>query len=709
MKIILSFILLWVTEYSLGQQWYSRTFDPFNGNQEVASIMTKDDDTLIIRAATPCFSDSILCSMIGKYSIHERKFVNIAHFDEIQTGGKNLIETSNRLLLSSQESVLNQNVSISEVDKITLDYISTLKLKIYDDRYSDYTIKKSIRFNDKIIVTAQVLDRENFIGYPGWNNYQEVAVFFVLDSILSLDTTFIITPSSGAFLKVEDLALGPDSNLYISFYEKYLKSGPSVDFLENRKVVYGINKEYDTVFEWIGPEFSILESHSNIVVTTDTNIYINYTRNFRPYVASIQKNGSTKWESILDSTIGENIYSINNLILAGNGDLLGVGSISSVIAELGQSGFLFRMDSNGVLKWMKAIRINKGFDLTVPPEFPFQSALEDLEELSNGDLISVGYVRAYVGDKSPNGPLNFDIWIVQTNSNGCLWNDCPFIQDIITKNAYIPLVYPGNEWVVDAISVSLPASIHRYSFSQDSVLLNENYYYKLIYKQTIEGPWQETGRLLREVNGKVFEYNYVDTSEILLYDFDFQIGDTLLSHVDGSTNRRTVIKVESVKLLDDVPRKLLMIECTSDQLPTDTSTWIEGMGDIERLLWTKTFCSTNDSNDSMSVIRCFLTDKQVYYSRPEIEGCYLTFVENLDIGFIDVFPNPSSDILRFDMDIDLIVDKVIIYNSLSQIVLTSDLNNGFVLDITKLPAGIYFGLISFENKLLKRFKTIVVR
>ena len=142
-----------------------------------------------------------------------------------------------------------------------------------------------------------------------------------------------------------------------------------------------------------------------------------------------------------------------------NGDILGVGVISSAIDELGESGFLFRAASNGTLRWKRAIRINKGLDFTLPPEFPFRSGLEDVQEVENGDLIATGYVRKYVGHDHPDGPYNFDIWMLRTNGEGCIWKDCPYIQDIVSKDQYIRLVSSNNEWVVDVALPNQPTII----------------------------------------------------------------------------------------------------------------------------------------------------------------------------------------------------------------------------------------------------------
>jgi hypothetical protein len=153
--------------------------------------------------------------------------------------------------------------------------------------------------------------------------------------------------------------------------------------------------------------------------------------------------------------------------------------------------FIFRIDQNGILLWKRAIRINKGMDFDASTGIPYRANLEDIVELPNGDLLATGWVQRYVGYDSPGGPNNEDIWIVRTNEDGCLWPGCPFIQDVVSRDQYIRLVTSLNEWVVDVVTPPSQTVINRFSFDPDSILINDKYYYELIYIPGIQGQWQE--------------------------------------------------------------------------------------------------------------------------------------------------------------------------------------------------------------------------
>lgn len=704
MKLIIGLFLVLTFNYCSGQPWFSKTYD-ITGGHEVSKAMTLNGDSIFIRATNVC--DTNLCTILGIFSQSENKFLNIQEYEGIQTGLKNVMQNDSFIFLSSEERNLNNYVTISKFDKNSLDFISYRNLRIDSNHYFSYVIGPSIKYYNQLVIGANVLDSLIYINYQGWYNYQEKALLFVLNGDLASDTLLIIPPSSGAFLKIEDMAIGPDSVLYISFYEKYLKQGNPNFFLEIRKVIYGYNRKLQRVFQWIGPDFDVPESISCLDVGEDSTVYFNYKHDFRSYIAALNKNATIKWECALDSNPSAYLYDIRRILIAKNGDILGAGTISSIVDELGESGFIFRIDPNGHLLWKRVFRVNKGMDLIAPPEFPFQSNLEDIIDLPSGDLLATGSVNKYVGHDYPGGPYNYDIWMLRTKQDGCLSPNCSYIQDIVFKDQYIRLVSPRNEWVVDVDTLAGQSSISRYTFDPDSIIIHSKPYYELIYTPSVQGQWEETGRLMREENGKVYELNPINSFETLLYDFNLQTGDTLIAHQDGSVNTRQVIGVGTVKLWDEVIRKTISVSCTSNVSDPDTTTWIEGIGDMERLFWTKTYCGVEDVSTIKRNVRCFLINELAIYSRPGIDDCFITAIEEPIHKILQVYPNPTDDELHFDLANNQFIHSITLYNYLGQKMLTTDLFNINTLDVSSLSKGSYFGVILFQDGTSRLFKCII--
>ncbi len=134
--------------------------------------------------------------------------------------------------------------------------------------------------------------------------------------------------------------------------------------------------------------------------------------------------------------------------------------------------------------------------------------------------------------------------------------------------------------------------------------------------------------------------------------------------------------------------------------------WIEGMGDVESLFWTESFCSAIDGDRAS--IRCFSTNGQLLYLRPDLEGCYTTSVDNIETGSLKVYPNPSSDILHFDINNEQPIERITIYDSVGNLVLTaSKLLKENNLNVSILVSGFYIGIVHFRDNSLKTFKLVI--
>lgn len=675
---------------------YSNFHDPFDGGQEKALDFMLEQDTLYIRSQAICDGSPFLCSAVSVYAVDGNTFIRDQRLDQVQ-GGFSLLPGATDMLLPSEESAMNEAIRLNRIDRSTLHYIDGLDLSIPESRYFAYTVKRAASFGDRYAVGAQVLDSLHYVNYPGWYNYQENAVVFFVDQSCQLDTLIVLSPSSGAHLKIEDMYVGPDSVLYISFFEKYLNTSGSQPYLADRKVVYGFNDQLETVFEWVGPDMDLTDSWSCLAVGPDTTIYLNYRHDYRTYLVALQPDGAFKWECPLDSTIGLYMYNIRRLAMASNGDVVGVGSCSSVAGELGESGFIFRITPSGVLKSKKVIRINPGMDPLSLPGFPWRANIEDLVELPDGGLLLAGWVRKYVGETQPEEPYNFDIWLVRTDAEGCLWENCPDIQDVISKDKYFPVVTPLNEWVVDYTFPTFPTERRRYSFSADSSLIAGRYYLPLVYSQQMSGgPWQQTGAFFREEDGRVYAIGgALGQPERLVYDFHLGIGDTLPANPAFGQATRLIVGVNTVSFIDGIARKRILLdsECGNSE-------WIEGIGDLERLFEAETFCSLLGGVGPDLAIRCFSSGGQLRYKRADIDDCYTSSSTELSAATLLVYPNPVFDQLSIQHGEQTRGARQIrIFNSTGQALRMREDETGSIstIDVSGLTPGWYYGLADYPD------------
>ena len=275
---------------------------------------------------------------------------------------------------------------------------------------------------------------------------------------------------------------------------------------------------------------------------------------------------------------------------------------------------------------------------------------------------------------------------------------------LLAQQNYLPLVSPQNEWVVDFVhpSPGWPMYIQRYTFDADSVLLNGKYYHELIYSNSMSGgPWVGDGTFFREAEGRIFRL-FGNLPEQLIYDFNMGIGDSLPGF--GPTQATRYVKeVEAITLLDGTPRKRIILESVCGE-----SDWIEGAGQLDDLFYSWNFCTTADGTHYY--IRCFSTNGELLYLRPDLSGCYTTSTTNLAQGKVLVFPNPTSDVLTIQLDDNQTITQVFLYNSLGQKVLSQSefaTQGDIRLSVRGLPSGCYTGTLFFEGNTLGVFKVAV--
>ncbi len=78
-------------------------------------------------------------------------------------------------------------------------------------------------------------------------------------------------------------------------------------------------------------------------------------------------------------------------------------------------------------------------------------------------------------------------------------------------------------------------------------------------------------------------------------------------------------------------------------------------------------------------------------------------IDDLGVGFFNVFPNPADAELHIFNSSDMILNEIKLYNSLGQIVLVEKpgINTEHIMDTSTLVPGMYYLILDVEGKLLK--------
>jgi hypothetical protein len=248
---------------------------------------------------------------------------------------------------------------------------------------------------------------------------------------------------------------------------------------------------------------------------------------------------------------------------------------------------------------------------------------------------------------------------------------------------YEPIIQEGNEWhTLDVIvNPGFPPN-HHYStlvhWLSDDTLVDGVRYTKVLETRNGEGT-PRLATLLREEDGKVWKRKLA--TDILIYDFTAQVGDTL-RFGDFAQFEYFVVDSISIEQIGGKDRKKFWFGLEYDFTgePYAMETWIEGIGSDLGLL----YCGSYYFCGGYYRALCFHQDGELIWQNPEYDACVITSVEEINDKVISVYPNPAMEIVTID---GVEAAEVQVYNALGQLVKTvRDANEISVADLSQ---GVY--------------------
>ena len=264
---------------------------------------------------------------------------------------------------------------------------------------------------------------------------------------------------------------------------------------------------------------------------------------------------------------------------------------------------------------------------------------------------------------------------------------------------YVPMIQEGNEWYTLDAQVCSPQPLKGYNTLvhriADDTLIDGVRYTKVM--QTVNDVGTPTlAALLREEDGKVWERYLYGSTDVLLYDFTANLGDSLVCGYGDYF----VLDSISIEQIGGVDRKKFWFGLEYDFIgdPYAMETWIEGIGSDLGLL----FCGSYYFCGGYYRALCFHQDGELIWQNPEYDACVITSVEEIKDKVISVYPNPAMETVTID---GVEASEVQVYNALGQLVKTVQGSNE--INVSGLPAGIYSIRVTmndgnlFLNKIIK--------
>lgn len=248
---------------------------------------------------------------------------------------------------------------------------------------------------------------------------------------------------------------------------------------------------------------------------------------------------------------------------------------------------------------------------------------------------------------------------------------------------YVPIIQHGNEWNTLDVTVGMYNTYYNNVnwFSGDTIIYDVQYAMLL---GTTDGNNPHQFALLREANGKVWE-RLNDQTEILLYDFTANVGDTLRCGLWATEDIYSIVDSISLEHIGGVDRKKFWFGLEYDFAgdPYAAETWIEGIGSNLGLLYSGSAGITGAYHGTL----CFHQNGELVWQNPDYDNCnYDAIEENMDSKMV-LYPNPTKGTIKIEAEN---IRNVVIYNNIGEKIFETETSgDAFEYDFGDKKASLY--------------------
>jgi hypothetical protein len=198
------------------------------------------------------------------------------------------------------------------------------------------------------------------------------------------------------------------------------------------------------------------------------------------------------------------------------------------------------------------------------------------------------------------------------------------------------------------------------------------------------------GGYLCQEGDRIFSYDFETDTFRILYDFTLEAGDTLVVQGDPEIGGDGLFLIDSITFIQLGTENLRVQHIT--HLSSDIE-WgnkiIERIGSNGCLYPQVGFCDPLTGG-----LRCYEDDETglINFQMPPRPCDYITSATEIDIAepVLQVYPNPATNSIHIQTESTM--DMIVLFNNLSTPVYQKSgiFNTDYELDVSKLPAGIYY-------------------
>jgi hypothetical protein len=271
----------------------------------------------------------------------------------------------------------------------------------------------------------------------------------------------------------------------------------------------------------------------------------------------------------------------------------------------------------------------------------------------------------------------------------------PFPTENVYWNVY--LEYSISESPTDSVLL-------RYALQGDTIINQITYKKLCIESGDVLNPMIEPVGALREEERKIFflgkDYlGFFHDEEILLYDFNKEIGDTIF-HDINKTSYSVVENIDAIEIAG-VDRKRFKIKSNTNYYFQDEEYWIEGIGSIKNgLLGHITMIPTCCYHYWEHI--CCQVNGEVLFLNPSYDECFpCSLLSSNALQWsgtkIKIYPNPTSEKIYIENNTSERELFITMYDINGRIRLSTKLSEQNNINVLQLEKGVYVVKVTDQN------------
>jgi len=293
-----------------------------------------------------------------------------------------------------------------------------------------------------------------------------------------------------------------------------------------------------------------------------------------------------------------------------------------------------------------------------------------------------------------------------------------FVTTFSFSQDYLPMLEEGNVWNVDTFYCPFAPPDYPTWTVTKKVTINGTFEVNgITYKQIYNN--ENPSCLLREEDGIVYKYFPDENEERVLFDMNFEVGDTYdigfsnsgfnPPYCSGQSENLGIFIIEVFEIetifIAGANRKVIKFLDTFWPQGGEVMRWIEGIGTHAGLehgwpfqditCWTK--------------LSCFSTNGETYfmYGATSCDNTTLS-IGDLYKDKIILYPNPITDKSILQLPPEAEIDQLKIYNISGKLIKEETITtNNYIVNNMNFASGLYFYQVSSKGKHIKTEKFIV--